>query len=53
MFYISTPFIPWWDETITGPQPTCELCGALMVRNAEGKTRWECQSCGNQRPDPQ
>jgi hypothetical protein len=49
---ISKPFIPWWNEAMTGPSPTCEICGCLMVRTCHDNIErrnpgWECLSCDN------
>lgn len=64
--YIAAPFAPWWDESKTGPAPSCERCGALMVRgrealitsphgsvigHREADKGWECMSCGNYKAD--
>ena len=60
--YIAAPFMPWWDESKTGPAPSCAICGALMVRGREALVfsrkdcvighrdadkGWECMSCAN------
>ena len=51
--YIGVPFVPWWDERVTGSAPNCGICGALMVR-AYGVPMfpgWLCLSCGNRYED--
>ena len=54
--YVSRPFIPWWDESKTGAAPTCEICGAVMVRFPTPTDMlpenlptlgWKCLACSN------
>jgi hypothetical protein len=61
--YVSAPFVPWWDESKTGPAPDCEICGAMMVylphprpESIDGEllilheyspAGWTCMSCRN------
>ena len=54
---ISKTFVPWWDESKTGPSPTCKICGCIMVRTTHDNPQsrapgWVCLSCDNYNPDP-
>lgn len=53
---ISEPFVPWWNEEMTGPAPECKVCGCLMVRTCRDNDEqrepgWVCLSCDSYVPD--